>query len=313
MNAPLSPLAPLSELRVHLGAHKTASTHLQMTLYDARDALLAQGIDAIPQRDLRRAVGPLMDPRKPGGRRMGRALGAACLGALAPARRGPGRLVLTEENLIGTSQWPLRRPPYWTAPFFLRPVRALSRIAAQGGGETHLFLAIRSFDEMLPAAYAQRLRLRPWPESFEAVAARALARPPSWLPLVRLIRLTLPRATLSIWRHDDYRANSHAIREAICGAPLPRLPEPENPFGTRTPSAEAVAWAEALPKDLDLYGRKVQTGERFRASVEAGEPRWDPFSADQKARLRARFDADVAAIEGKGLARLLRFNGGAAS
>lgn len=307
MTAARADVAPLSELRVHLGAHKTASTHLQMLLYDSRPALLAAGIDAIPHAELRRAGRGLIDPRLGPARRIGGAYRRACRDALAPLRQGPGRLVLSDENFLGASHFLLRRPPYWAAPFFLRPVRALAREAALAGGRTHLFIALRSFDAMLPAAYAQHLRTGPWHEPFDAVARRALARPPSWLPLLRLLRLTLPRAALTVWRHDDYRGNAHAILETVCGVPLPPVPSPADPFGTRTPGAEAVAWAAALPRGDDPEARRRLVWEKFKASTDAGDPRWAPFAAPQAERLRARLDADLKALSTWKGVRLLRF------
>ena len=41
-------LAPVSHWRIHIGAHKTATTHLQQTLAAIRPRLVEQGIDPIP-------------------------------------------------------------------------------------------------------------------------------------------------------------------------------------------------------------------------------------------------------------------------
>lgn len=307
---PPESLAPLTELRVHLGAHKTASTHLQTCLGDARAVLLDAGLDAVPRALLRTTVTPLRHPSRPEGRRVGPGFRRAVQEALAPLRLGPGRLILSEENLLGPSDWPLRRPPYWAAPFFLRPVLALERGGGAEGArvETRFFLALRSFDGLLPAAYAQRLRQgAPWPAPFETIRRRAAARPPSWLPLLRMLRIAAPRAQVTIWSHDDYRAHGHAIREALCGVPLPPAHEPADPPNTRTPSAAAVAWAAALPASMPRETRKTRTMERFHASIAGAEPRWEPFSPEEKARLRARFEQDLAEIERRGLAVRLRF------
>ena len=46
-------LAPVSHWRIHIGAHKTATTHLQQTLAAIRPRLVEQGIDPIPLAALR--------------------------------------------------------------------------------------------------------------------------------------------------------------------------------------------------------------------------------------------------------------------
>ena len=46
-------LPPVSNWRIHIGAHKTATTHLQQTLAAIRPRLVEQGIDPIPLAALR--------------------------------------------------------------------------------------------------------------------------------------------------------------------------------------------------------------------------------------------------------------------
>ena len=46
-------LPPVSHWRIHIGAHKTATTHLQQTLAAIRARLVEQGIDPIPLAALR--------------------------------------------------------------------------------------------------------------------------------------------------------------------------------------------------------------------------------------------------------------------
>ena len=48
---------PVRQWRIHLGAHKTATSHLQETLAAVRDDLVGQGVDFIPN--------PLVRQRNP--------------------------------------------------------------------------------------------------------------------------------------------------------------------------------------------------------------------------------------------------------
>ena len=242
-------LEPVRSWRIHLGAHKTATTHLQETLAAARRPLAARGLDYIPNPDIRGAkLAPTLWRRRPiarvpilGPSRMREAIEAV----LEPLRIGPTNVVLSEENIIGVPHQIFEAPTY---PQLTTSIARLASLALQA--ELVLFLSIRPYDTLLPSAYAEALKHAPPPEDgFEAVRARAMAAPPSWFDIVRRIRAAAPAAPLRIWRQEDYRANSRAIMEAFCGAELGELPEISDPSWTRSPSPEGIAAAEAVPGD----------------------------------------------------------------
>ncbi len=49
------PLAPITTWRIHIGAHKTATTHVQEILTLMRPQLVARGIDFIDNHTVRRS------------------------------------------------------------------------------------------------------------------------------------------------------------------------------------------------------------------------------------------------------------------
>src|SRR5690349_5584947 len=180
-------LAPVSDWRIHLGAHKTATTHLQQTLAAIRPRLVAQGVDPIPLAALR-AIGLAralnerrLAARVPGLR--GLAMRTLVAELLEPLRRGPRTLLISEEKRLGAPRRVFEEPAYPLVE------QVVPRLAALGGrGRVTLFLSIRGFERHLPSTYAQELRvLPPEPEGFEAIRRRVLARPPSWFELVRRI------------------------------------------------------------------------------------------------------------------------------
>ena len=110
-------LAPITSWRIHIGAHKTATTHVQETLAAMRPVLrrargrLHPEPGAAPERLRRRRSGsrqtwnrvpPLRGP-------MVRRVVAR---HLDPLRAGPATLVLSEEKLIGGSQQIFAEPIY---------------------------------------------------------------------------------------------------------------------------------------------------------------------------------------------------------
>ena len=286
---------PVRQWRIHIGAHKTATTHLQETLTAVRGELAERGIDFIPNQLVRRQkLAQTLWRRRPiarlpivGAVHMRDAIEAV----VEPLRIGPEVVVLSEENIIGVPEQIL------AMPFYPQAAQSVTRLASLASrAEMLLFLSIRSYDTLLPSAYAESLKHAPPPPGgFGGARARLLASPPSWFDLVSRIREAAPEITLRIWRQEDYRANARAIMEEVCGAALGALPEISDPTWTRSPSAAAIAAVEALPADLAPAERFTRVREIF-AAAEPGADRFRPFGPAERQRLRADYEADLERI-----------------
>ena len=297
-------LAPVTHWRVHLGAHKTATTHLQETLTLVRPALAARGLDYIPNPLLReRRLAREIWKRRPlvrlpliGPWQMREAIEAA----VTPLRLGPQTVVLSEENILGVPEQVLR------VPFYPQAEQSVTRLAMLGSkAKLVLFLSIRGYDGLLPSAYAESLKFRP-PRDGGFNRARLLATPPSWYDLVALIHRSAPGVPLRIWRQEDYRENAQAIMEEVCGLELGPLPDISDPSWTRSPTAEGIRAAEELDRDLTMVERRRQVGELYAT---AGGERFQPFSEAERSELRNRYAADLARIEREFPGEIMRFPG----
>lgn len=298
---------PVRQWRVHIGAHKTATTHLQETLTRVRDVLAAQGIDYLPNPLIRtRKLSWVMWRRRPIARVP--VIGPAYMRGLIeetlePLRRGPETVVLSEENILGSPQHILDETFYPLAE------QGLSRLASLATkADLVIFLSIRGYDTLLPSAYVETLKHVPaTPGGFEALRERLLARPPSWFELVRRIRGAAPGVPIRIWRQEDYRGNGPAIMEAFCGCSLGELPDVSDPAWTRSPSATAVAEAERLPRGLSQAERLARVKALFAASAPDGD-RFRPLAEAERRRLRASYDADLARIAEAWPEAMMRFS-----
>jgi hypothetical protein len=297
---------PVRAWRIHIGAHKTATTHLQETLTLVRAALAARGIDYLPNQQVRgRKLSWTLWRRRPlarlpliGPARMRDAIEAT----LEPLRIGPEIVALSEENILGVP-YQILEPT-----FYPQADQSLARLASLGlKADLRLFLSIRGYDALLPSAYAESLKHGPAPEGgFATVKERLLAVPPSWYDLVCRIRAAAPGVPLKIWRQEDYRANAPAIMEAFCGCPLGELPEISDPAWTRSPSASAVAVAERLPADLSRPERLRRVTAIYTAS-DPDSDRFRPFTEAEQRQLRARYEADLGRIADAWPEVMLRF------
>ena len=295
-NIDLETAVPVKQWRIHVGAHKTATTHLQDTLSMVRGRLAASGIDFIPTRPLMREqrFAEVLWQRRPIARLpiLGPAhMRDAIEARVEPVRIGPDVVVLSEENILGV-------PSHILSPsFYPQASQQVGRLASLGlRAELRLFLSIRSYDTLLPSAYAEALKYAvPPPGGFAATKARLLAKPPSWYDLVTRIDAAAPTVPLRIWRQEDYRANDRAIMEVLCGRPLGPLPAIPDPARTRSPSAAAIVAAEALPTTLSYKERLARVREIY-ATVEPGQARFQPFDEAERLWLRAGYEADIERI-----------------
>jgi len=292
-------MRPGAEWRIHVGAHKTGTTHLQDSLAAGREALLARGVDYVALEEFRQlwseSTRRRVRPGRPLPRRLAPMLIRPRLARRLQARRaGSPRVVLSEENLLGRCEDLLGLPAY-PDPWPLRAVRGAVR-----GRSVTLFLSIRDFSEVLPGAYVQCLRRRPASEVrplFERVHAAISDRPPSWLPLIEHLRRLWPGAGLRIWRQEDYRAAPRRVVRAFLGCdpgPLPHVPaEPR----TLRPTAAAVARAEAQPPGADRAAWVSMAREILTPHPEEADAApYQPFTEGERARLAERYAEDAAAI-----------------
>lgn len=290
----------VTEWRVHVGAHKTATTHLQYTLQAALADINAHGGNFVPTPELRSILAG--QPRQRWRRRAGDILPAArplllrreterLLRHLSRHVRVRGPMAFSEENLLGTTRGILGGtlyPRLWR----MHLIAQLSRVAP-----LHLFLTIRSLDAYLPSAYAEALKGAPLSRAeFREAVALFAARSHHWTGLLARLGKIAPHARIEVWNFDDYSANWRELHRTLIGVPLTEFPHVPPPSRTRTPGAAAILLAEAdrTPRGparaqgvRELYVRDIEEGQSTR---------FDPLSADEKAHFRSLYREDLDAM-----------------
>ena len=152
-------LGTVREWRIHLGAHKTATTHLQVMLTQVRPQLVARGVDYIPLRIVRESgLAKSLNRCRLAARLpilRGRIVERVMREMLDPVREGPETLFFSEEKLIGNARSVFSQPLYPMIEKIVPLLASLSR------ANLTLFLSIRSLDTQLPSAYAHELKYMP--------------------------------------------------------------------------------------------------------------------------------------------------------
>lgn len=272
----------VQEWRLHLGAHKTATTHIQQTLEAAQEELAGSWIDYIPHHQLQAKRIPDLRLRSARAWIGGSLLRRELMAKLDPHLHGFPRLVASNEDWIGASEEGLAARIY---PKAGRRIGALTS-AVPPTARLELFLSVRNWETFLPAAYATALMYRHCPFRFEAIRRRVLAEPPDWTDLVERILAAAPRSRLTVWPYEIYRKNARQIVSLISGYSFDYLTDIPDPVATRTPTERAVCEVEALPSSLPPQERLKLTRTIFDAANLQRDGKYMPFSDIEAALLR---------------------------
>jgi hypothetical protein len=282
---------------LHLGAHKTASTHLQQALRRARPALARAGTAVLVPDDLRKDGLRLQDwlalsnPDLPHQAALRAAFGQ-------PARR----LVISEENVPG--QVPggeLARAPV----LYPRAAERLSRLRTLvPPGPVTLALAVREGAGFVASCYSQALmagRVAPFGAMFGGLDPALLG----WDDLAGRLLTAWPEARLVVWDHADWPEVVPQVALAVLGPDAPRLTLPP---GLSHPGLSAAAVARLLaeaPPDGDT-ARALARDLRARLGKDGGHAPFDPWDPATRARAATAHAAELARLSARPRVTLLR-------
>lgn len=280
------------ELRLHIGAHKTATTHLQENLAAQQQALIAGGCVYLPQQVSRKVgflpavfANHLLEPSAAAKKKHFENF-------LNIPPTAPRRILFSEEDILGSSI-DLVSGFYPHAGLRLQPFASITSPT-----HTQIFLAIRNYADLLPSAYSQALRDGSVLEPFAHYQQRWLANPPSWVSLIGSIRSAFPAAPLIVWTMAQYFRTPEAVLERMSGVPL-KIVKAGAPENTTRLTAAAVRRAERLNPSLPPAQRRQAVAQLI--AEEGGGPLFDPLPPDQKAMLTARYEADLQALSRLGI------------
>ncbi len=284
--------SPDFSIAFHIGAHKTATSHLQRSLREATEALADAGVRfygpahfRLPGRSIQRLFGTLekpgLEPRR------------TPQDQLTLLRKGGHRLVMSEENYVGVLNSPRRREVRMRYPYAARRVTALADALDAGGLD--IFLSIRNPATFLTSAYCQQLLGGRIITMAQYLTVNPLDSV-NWFSLVRRLRRARGVNRLTVWRYEDYQPLFPQICAGLVGEDESRLVRPLPRRIHVGLSSRAVA--EVLQKSDETAVERVANLARKHFPVSAEAPAFDGFDADQHAVAARAYAAQAKAIEG---------------
>ncbi|KGJ05874.1 hypothetical protein SAMN04487972_1386 [Paracoccus halophilus] len=277
-------------LTIHLGAHKTASSHLQHSLALASDELRRAGIFYAGPTALRGDELPLADALSSRRRQPARMV----RDRLAPARETFPEILLSEENILGRTgrQW-ICGGSGLVYPAASYRVRRMIALAA--AGPATLFLGIRD-----PASFYVSTFALQFSEGREVDFETYLnGRDPArigWAGLIGRLGAIDSVARIVVWRYEDYPA----LRPQLLARLLPpglaaRVPDP--PPVNESVTQPGYDWfvSRAL-NDSEIDLRVLARRARLRFRRADGHPPLRPLPDSDYQRSREFYARQVARL-----------------
>lgn len=258
----------------HIGAHKTATTHLQASLRRSSGQLSEAGVEyygpgyfrrpgrTIPSLfGLNAAIDPIRKQKSPKDQ-------------LHVMRKGSRRLILSEENFIGVLNSPRRFPIKQRYPY---ADGRISDLIARLEKKVDIFLGIRNPVTFLNSAYCQLLmsgRVMPVARFQELNPLESV----DWLNLVKRIRALPGVDMLVVWRYEDYCSVFSSICAHLIGDERQIIVRPIKRVVHPSLSSPAVEEILRRHSSQQVKSPSLSTGKLF--PVEEGHPPFDGFSRD---------------------------------
>lgn len=244
-------------LSIHLGAHKTASTHLQHSLRQVRDGLREAGLALVDPNLLRGDPLSLSLILAQG---MGGPDEAGARQVLRDLRQGCPDLLISEENILGLTH----RSRLFSRKGELYP-RAAARlrhvIALAGDEPAVLYLSLRDPASFIVSAFALQVAGGKEIDLDSYLCGRDPARS-VWLDLVGRLAAVEEVLRIVLWRYEDYPALRPQLLERLLPPGLAGLvpdPPPANVGLTQAGYEWLLRRAAAEPEaDIRLLARRAR-------------------------------------------------------
>ena len=241
------------DIMFHLGAHKTASTHLQNILLDQTDYMNAHGVQYLGPMHMRRGVVRFQQlPKR---------LWAEFQDAQAADSWDYHRVVVSEENFLGplVSKHGTTLPP----PLYKQAVQKLRDFRADAPDiPLHLAICVRNPCALIASSYSQYLlggRFKPWDHYIQWLDFGR--HDYNWAHLIQRIAGAQVAHSITVWAYKDYRALLPTIFKRFTGLAPQFSKGAETSLANPSLSADAIAAVTAGQGQGLRMSELVQTAQ----------------------------------------------------
>ena len=301
-------------IHLHIGAHKTATTFVQNTLYEVLSRQAQPVANTLPLSELRAGFSHAFNAAfKEGGapkvaasrEELLRTLFAAASGT-RPARKAAGAggapapvLIVSDENLLGALAPIAKGGPLY--PEAGARMQALKSVF--DGHDLRFFMCVRDYGEYYPSAFAQTFKRMPG-LSFRKFTEAVRSQQRGWLDVVNEVTAVIGQERLSIWTYEMFCKNPSVVFKALA----PGLDISNEQIDSREPKNasignKALQCLQRVKKILNEEELK-QLAKLLTVMKFSDDERLKFLDKDLQQQLAERYAADCRQLEQQGLAFL---------
>ena len=292
----------MTHIMLHVGVHKTATTHMQASLRLSRARLNAASVSYWDPKTLRAGGSDVADYLRLAEGRFASGV-QQMLG-------GHDRLLISEENML--------RLPYkmGEGPNPVLYERGHELIAQMGQGapeqQVDVAISLRDYAGYFRSLYTQTLMGGYFP-SFERFITRSSYDVCTWVDLVDRIHALPNVRRIMVWRYEDYGVLAQRIFAGLIGQDLgaiPLVPERSHP-GLSEQAVTALREHQARDPGHNrrlhkIPRRPIAQAARDAFPTGAQYPKFDPWQAADLEMSAQRYAADMAEIAAMPKVHLLK-------
>lgn len=288
--------------KIHIGVHKTATTHLQDRLKSQKAELQLRGLVYISRAEARQArITKLLRKEKfnaflPPFVYLNKFQTAAL--KLAHYNRADIKSILiSDENLLGCSR-DLLYPGPRIYPHLEKRLKGIELLSKASSVE--IYLSIRSYDSLLVSAYCQCLR-QGWGKKLpplDTLLEQFASTPPNWLSFLSRIQRQIPQARIRFWKFEDYIVNNSFVLQSLTGnSTIPAGIYPSSaPASTSRLSRQCVRSILELNQIVSPKNYRQALAQVLAKHEKDKGSKFDPLKSEAKDRLRSLYKRDLAEI-----------------
>lgn len=265
------------EIRLHLGAHRTANTSFQYYLSENTKILSRRGLVIWgPQQTRDGLLTGIMpvEGRQTPSEQLQRAKSRIAVNLAEAEARGIRSVLVTDENMIGAARRNLRDEKLYAAI----GERMARFYEAFDGRVTSVSLAIRSQDAYWASALAFAVARGHRLPSMRILRHLSRSRR-TWRDVITDLACALPDVAVNVLPFETFGGLPEARLSAITGL-------------KDTPQHYAREWLNRSP-DLDALRKIINDRGGDSSLLPMGSGRWTPFDTDQASALREAYADDL--------------------
>lgn len=282
---------PGKKFHVHLGVHKTATTYTQSALKDSNATLLENGILYWDLGFTRKNITPSL--RGLCRKKKHPVEAGECEKQLRELLSRPEigkskRILISDENLLGFIPDIIRHGGYKGVFRRFKPIHEILN------RDVKVYITIRNYADFFSSVYCELITTKPY-VPFERLRENPALMEFSWLSVYKDLVRVFGRKNVVVFEFQTVASNLSEVVAEMLGSDL-ELTMPGNQIRV-SPSGKAVDFIRTEQgKNPDRSFRKIVKSATDRFPKNAGNPAFDPWTAEERARFDQRYKEDLGSI-----------------